>query len=54
MNNATFIEPTAWSEKKDYKIYDCVLYNDNTYMAVRDVAKGVVPTDVNYWKPFQN
>lgn len=53
--NATFLKPTKWSEKKEYKLYDYVVINSYVYMAIRDVPKGKNPIDAEnaqYWKPF--
>ena len=39
----------AWSQTGTYTRFDTVLYNGSTYMALKDVAAGTVPTSAAYW-----
>ena len=41
------VEP--WNGTIEYKIYSMVTYENETYIAIRDVPAGILITDDNYW-----
>lgn len=43
-----------WDESTNYKTLSVVLYNGNSYTAIKDVPAGVLPSNTNYWALTSN